>query len=452
MSPAALLCWTLCLLATSAAQAPGFWNVTFDPPAVLGLRTGSQAQVVLTAGEVPVDGEPQLWLAVARGGRVVSVGPPTALVRSDAGWTSAFNVTGNFLGYATLRAQLSAASGEAAVAESRDLEVTVIRQDRAIDHAFTGSVIVLVSVLYVNFGCAVDWAAFRSTVRRPVGPLIGFVTHFLFMPLISFGLARLLFPDSVALQLGLFFTGVSPAGGASNIWTLVLGGNVALSITMTTISTFAAFGMMPLWIFTLGRVIFRQGNLEVPYVRIASLAVGLLIPLGVGFLVQRYLPRVAKVMARALKPFALLLLVFIVVFAIVTNVYLFELFTWRILVAGMGLPWLGYLSGAILGRVLQQPPADVLAISIETGLENTGISIFLLRVALEQPEADLTTVVPVAVAILTPIPLMLLYALKLCKERFDARHRIQFDAEDAEKMTVRSDVGDSPQILALRGK
>jgi predicted Na+-dependent transporter len=59
---------------------------------------------------------------------------------------------------------------------------------------------------------------------------------------ISFGLGKLLFYDSVAMQLGMFFTGVSPAGGASNIWTYVLGGNLSLSITMTTISTFAAFG------------------------------------------------------------------------------------------------------------------------------------------------------------------------------------------------------------------
>jgi len=45
------------------------------------------------------------------------------------------------------------------------------------------------------------------------------------------------------LQLGLFITGCSPGGGASNIWTLTMGGNLDLSITMTTISTFASFGM-----------------------------------------------------------------------------------------------------------------------------------------------------------------------------------------------------------------
>lgn len=55
-------------------------------------------------------------------------------------------------------------------------------------------------------------------------------------------LGLLLFPGNVDMQLGLFFTGVSPAGGASNIWTVILGGNIDLSVAMTTTSTFAAFG------------------------------------------------------------------------------------------------------------------------------------------------------------------------------------------------------------------
>lgn len=54
-------------------------------------------------------------------------------------------------------------------------------------------------------------------------------------------LGLLLFPDSAEMQLGLFFTGASPAGGASNTWTVILGGNIDLSITMSTTSTLSAF-------------------------------------------------------------------------------------------------------------------------------------------------------------------------------------------------------------------
>ena len=50
-------------------------------------------------------------------------------------------------------------------------------------------------------------------------------------------------------RLGLFVLGCSPGGNGSNFWTLLLNGDINLSITMTFVSTVAALGMMPLWIF-----------------------------------------------------------------------------------------------------------------------------------------------------------------------------------------------------------
>lgn len=132
------------------------------------------------------------------------------------------------------------------------------------------------------------------------------------------------------MQLGLFFTGVSPGGGASNIWTILLGGNMDMSIAMTTISTIAAFGMMPLWLFTLGKTIFDKGNLRVPYGTLITYVIALIIPLTIGLLIQRYLPRTAKFLTRILKTLSALLIVFIVIFAIVTNLYLFKLFSWEV--------------------------------------------------------------------------------------------------------------------------
>lgn len=69
----------------------------------------------------------------------------------------------------------------------------------------------------------------------------------------------------------------------------------------------------------------------------------------------------------------------------------------------MLLPWLGYLFGGGLAMFLGRKWEDVVAIAIETGVQNTGLSIFALRFTLAQPEADLTTVLPVAVAIMTPV-------------------------------------------------
>lgn len=210
------------------------------------------------------------------------------------------------------------------------LDVTILRPQRLVDTLFTLTVIILVSVLFINFGAALDIDTVKGIVKRPIGPSICFSCQYIFMPLCSFGLGLLLFPDSPELALGLFFTGVSPGGGASNMWTLILEGNIHLSIVMTTLSTFAAFAMMPLWIFTLGKVIFNRANLGVPYVRIALMAVGFVIPVAIGVLIQKYLPRVAKFLVKILKPLSVSLILFVIVLALVTNFYIFQLFSWQV--------------------------------------------------------------------------------------------------------------------------
>lgn len=176
---------------------------------------------------------------------------------------------------------------------------------------------------------------------------------------------------------------------------------------------------MPFWLFTLGRVIFDKGDIPVPYQSISTYVIALIIPLAIGLLIQRFLPRVSNILVKILKPCSTLLILFIVIFAVVTNLYLFELFSWQIVVAGLLLPWLAYILGYLAAWIFKQPAPDRLAIALETGIQNTGISIFLLRFTLPQPAADLTTVVPVSVAIMTPLPLLLLYIYQKIRDWYE---------------------------------
>ncbi|KAL6448341.1 hypothetical protein ACFW04_000347 [Cataglyphis niger] len=332
------------------------------------------------------------------------------LQNENKSFNGILNVTGVFLG----RTKLIFTLEEDGVKNSQEVSrIIVVREERTMDTIFTASVAILVSILYINFGCAMDWNICRDTLKKPIGPAIGFFCQFLIMPVLSFFIGYLLFPDRPELQIGMFFTGISPSGGASNIWTVLLDGNLNLSITMTTICTIAAFGMMPFWIFTLGRHIFAQGQLTVPYRQIGTFVIGLVIPLVIGFVIQRKFPRVSKMLVRIMKPFSIILIIFIVIFAITTNLYLFKLFSWEIIIAGMGLPWLGFTFGLIVAKICKQSQADIRAIAIETGIQNTGVAIFLLRFTLKPPADDLTTVLPVSTAIMTPIPLTVLYIIKL---------------------------------------
>uniref|UniRef100_A0A182IJS5 Uncharacterized protein n=1 Tax=Anopheles atroparvus TaxID=41427 RepID=A0A182IJS5_ANOAO len=389
------------------------WAVTYDPPNLkMHMNTVENVSVRIEGiNAADLDDIRMVQLKSDRE-HVAWVENGTIVLSTDLSKTASYNgtfgIVGNFLGQTNIFVELVRKNGTTERISSSNFPVIVIRKERVIDHVFTGSVILLMSILYINFGAALDVGALKQIARRPIGPVIGFLCQFIFMPLVSYGLGHLLFPDNYELQLGLFFTGVSPAGGASNIWTVALGGNLTLSIAMTTISTLAAFGMMPLWIFTLGRRIFERANLGVPYSRFAYTALGLVVPISAGLIIQRYCPRFARLLVRILKPMSVILILFIVIFAIVTNLYLFELFSWQIIVAGLGLPLLGYCFGFLASHLMRLPLADSLAISVETGIQNTGIAIFLLRFALEQPAADLTTVMPVSNAIMTPLPLMLL--------------------------------------------
>ncbi|XP_030568668.1 P3 protein [Drosophila novamexicana] len=347
---------------------------------------------------------------------------PMELV-SHNGWQGRIRVNAHFLGEARITVRLyDAASNSSSPphntgSNASSLLVKVVRPERVIDHVFVGSIILLMSLLYINFGAALNVDVLQGIVTRPIGPCIGFVTQVLGMPLLSYALGVFIFPGSPAMQLGLFFTGIAPSGGASNTWSAVLGGNINLSVLMTTVSNVAAFATLPLWIFTLGQLIFERAGMEVPYDKVASYCASLIVPLLIGLAIQRWLPRLAQVLVRLLKPISACLILFIVIFAIVTNFYLFQLFSWQIAVAGLGLPGLGYAVAWLASKLLHQNAVDALTIAIETGIQNTGIAIFFLRTTLPQPQADLTTVVPVSVAIMTPLPLLGIYLYQRCCRR-----------------------------------
>lgn len=88
--------------------------------------------------------------------------------------------------------------------------------------------------------------------------------------------------------------------------------------------------MIPFWVIFLSKRIFSVGEMPVPYARIGSSIVALIIPLCIGYSIQRFLPRVSRVMIRVLKPLSSCLIIFIIVFATFTNLYLFKIFSWKV--------------------------------------------------------------------------------------------------------------------------
>ncbi|CAM1320564.1 Uncharacterised protein g7518 [Pycnogonum litorale] len=290
------------------------------------------------------------------------------------------------------------------------LPIIVVVGDSTIGKAFTYSVIILVTLAYVNMGCTIDTEVVKSVIKKPIAPVIGLLCQYVCMPLISFGFATLFFPgNNSVLKMGLFTLGCSPGGGGSNMWTYLLGGNLNLSITMTFISTLVAIGMMPLWMLTLGRTLFAENNVKVPYKNLLLSLIALIIPIGIGLLIKRFKPRIAEILSKMLAPISILLIIYIVCFGVYAKFYIFYFFTWRVVVGSMCTIWCGFAVGFLTSFIFRFSKENIIAVTIETGIQNTGIAIVLLLLSLPDPDRDIAAVVPVAASIMMPIPLIIVF-------------------------------------------
>ncbi|KIH45789.1 hypothetical protein ANCDUO_24165 [Ancylostoma duodenale] len=80
-----------------------------------------------------------------------------------------------------------------------------------------------------------------------------------------------------------------------------------------------------------------------------------------------------------MRPFIIFVLIFVIVFGAISNWYMFRMMTVPALLGGLLLPWCGFMFGCFASILTRRAPADVTAIAIETGIQNTGIAILVLK-------------------------------------------------------------------------
>lgn len=112
-------------------------------------------------------------------------------------------------------------------------------------------IIPLLQIIMFGMGTELSLKDFANVVRMPKGIIVGVVCHYIIMPLIGFSLANLFnFPPEIAA--GIILVGCCPSGLASNVMCYLAKGNLALSVSVTTISTMVAPFLTPLLMRLLG--------------------------------------------------------------------------------------------------------------------------------------------------------------------------------------------------------
>lgn len=282
--------------------------------------------------------------------------------------------------------------------------VTVIRKPRFLDHLFTGTIAVFVIFINIGFGCMIDLKVIKEILKKPIVPLLGLCCQYIINPLMAYGLLKALSLNT-AFSFGMFAFGCSPSGSASNAWTVILKGDLDLSLFVTFASTVAALGMMPLWLFTIGKTLVSE-TIQIPYTNIMISLVSLIVPVLIGVIIHRFLPKVSKFLIRLVKPASALFLLYVCTFGLYVNSFMFKLLNWKVLVAGLTMPFCTFTLGAIVAGICKLSYKRIITIAIETAIQNTGIALVMMLATLPKPDGDIAAIMPIAGSVFTPLPLL----------------------------------------------
>jgi len=223
---------------------------------------------------------------------------------------------------------------------------------------------------------------FRRIFMAPKAPAIGLGAQFILLPAFTFLLTLILRPPP-SIALGMILVAACPGGNLSNIITYLARGNCAVSVSMTAVSTLAAIIMTPINISLWGSLnpgtagILRAVHLS-PLDVFITVFIILGIPLGTGMLIARSFPTLADKIRRPFKIFSLIFFIGIVAAALAVN--------WQNFVNYVGLVFIGVLIhnalalnlGYWTGRLFRLSESDNRAVSIEVGIQNSGLGLVLV--------------------------------------------------------------------------
>lgn len=184
------------------AAAVSNWTATFYPSTVtIHMHETANVNLTITGLDVAQLKQENATVAVVSENEIAVVHFVIPLDEvKDGAWLGTFPINAIFLGSAKVSVVITKSGIDEA--SSNTLAVIIIREERVIDKVFTISVAALVSILYINFGAAIDLTKVKGILRRPIGPLIAMFCQFLFLPVVS--KVRCIYPEKDSVLM-LFF-------------------------------------------------------------------------------------------------------------------------------------------------------------------------------------------------------------------------------------------------------
>jgi len=231
-------------------------------------------------------------------------------------------------------------------------------------------------------------------IIMPKAVLTGLAGQLILLPLVAFGLAFVMNPAPV-IAIGLILLAACPGGITSNAYVFACSGDIALSVTLTTVASLFTVVTMPLLAWLALDTFAEAGDmLEVPVSNMMrSLAQLTVLPIGIGMTFRKFKPAFAERMVEPVRKMALGILIMV----IITNTY-FSIDTLKqyMVQAGVAALVLNVVCmsmGYGLTRVAKLNVDQTISITYEVGLQNLSLALVLANTLLGVPDYAAVTLI-----------------------------------------------------------
>ena len=227
----------------------------------------------------------------------------------------------------------------------------------------------MLGAIMFGMGLTLSPADFKVVLSRPKDILIGCLTQFTVMPLLALALTWT-FSLPQELAIGVILVGCCPGGTASNVITYLAKGDLALSVGMTAASTLLAPLLTPLLVWLLAGTMVDVDTVGM----LMSIVYVVIAPIFCGLLCQRFLPKLTKLLTPYLPAFSSVVIAMVV--GIVVSHNAARLLTAGLLIVAVVMihNLLGLAIGFTVGRLLRLQRTKCVALSIEVGMQNSGLA------------------------------------------------------------------------------
>jgi BASS family bile acid:Na+ symporter len=245
------------------------------------------------------------------------------------------------------------------------------------------------AVIMLGMGLTLTVDDFRAVGRMPRAVALGFVGQYTLMPALGWGVGKA-FGLETPFAVGLILVACCPGGTASNVVTYLARANVCLSVVMTMCSTFAAVFMTPLLTSWLAGTLVR---VDAWGLFVSTFQV-VIIPVVAGVWVNRLVPRLVQRVQLALPLVSVITIALICASIIGGSATAIRGAAAQLLGAVFCLHAGGFALGYAVARAAGFDLKAVRTISIEVGMQNSGLGVVLARRHFPDP----LTAVPCAIS------------------------------------------------------